>query len=250
MAVAFVVGLGGCSVFSDTSLDIAEPVNGSADGGPGTDGGADVEVDAEPLPEGCAFLGLSPQQGQVCDEGAIDSCGIEGVCLELSPLLGGRCYTSCLPTVCGDTPCDVIGRCTPLEFYDASTGNRDRFRIDLDGDGAVETPLGVCTDAATAISRAYEPCGLGVFRCEIGTQCLLLTDVLGVCSLPCEGDLTCPSLQDRRGQCESLRWDDANGDRQEANLCMLTCALDRPEDCPSGMACTETGFGPLCLTSE
>lgn len=243
-----------CLLATDTSLDGLPDAIGVED--VGTDGQdadgsgsadtTDAEQDAEPRPEVCSFLGLNRLQGQVCNAESIDSCGTNGVCLEFSPLFGGRCYTSCLPELCGDSPCEAIGTCTPLQYFNPQTGNRDTIRLDSDENGVEDVAIGICTESSISINRPYQACGLGVLRCELQSRCVMVTDLLGICSLPCEFDVTCPSIQDQRGRCESFEWEN-DGQVQEAQFCVLRCDVDLPQGCPEGFTCADTAYGSMCV---
>ena len=238
---------------SDGGNDNAEEdANTSLDTGvvPEQDAGTGPDPDPDPAPdagtdltEACDLLGVSANLGQTCDPADEAACGTTGACLNLQSNPGPRCYTICLPDLCGQT-CGGTEQCVPLVAVDPDTEEQTPAEVDLDGDGNPDTALGGCIEPPTGDVTDYGTCNADAL-CASGFDCVGYSETAGVCASDCTSSTDCPAIDGVNGTCVEVQYESG----ETTQKCLLPCTAGSDAGCPGGFTCTTVQGGALCIAN-
>ena len=197
-------------------------------------------LDVESGPLRCEGLPLAEVVGELCRRGSSD-CGVGSDCVLDAWSGESRCRQQCVVGVCEQGCADSETCAEPW-----SPEGADLERLDLNGDGVSESPVGVCRSPETASAGDFAMCGnnaaLALNRgCLGGSLCARFFDasVAGTCLPSCDGD--CAAFDGYVPSCFDV------GD--SVRRCLLECSDELySSDCPRGMVCrpVQEGFA-LCV---
>jgi len=227
----------------DASITPDTGGGGGSDAGGGGGGG---ELDPE---EYCPLLGDSPQAGQACTGNTPNECGTTGQCLQLQTDASPKCYTVCLPELCGNT-CGGSEDCLSLVAVDPDTDEQTPALVDLDQDGTDDTQLGACSEPPVGDVTTYGTCS-GAEACVADNRCVALNATLGVCATECSAPTDCSSIGGVAGSCVEVQFSTPDGEVTETtNLCLLPCTVGGDAgECPADFTCTSSPGGALCIAN-
>lgn len=209
---------------------------------PRPDAGPDASTD---LTAACDVLGVSANLGQTCDPADEAACGTTGACLDLQSNPGPRCYTICLPDLCGQT-CGGTEQCVPLVSVDPETDVQTPAEVDLNGDGNPDTALGGCIEPPTGDVTDYNTCNADNL-CTSGLDCIGFSpDADSICSGDCTTNADCPAIGGIAGTCVAVSFESG----EETQKCLLPCTAGSDVGCPTNFSCVPVqGENGLCIAN-